>query len=116
MKSSTEYFYSPITKRSGFAVMFALIIGTIMLILAVSLFSFASQQHTGIQNIVNGEIAHFLAEAGINSCIGTVREAITKDFNNSGNKSKIRDLLLKPGELPNTKINNLLGDSWNKEL
>ncbi|GAB4267146.1 MAG: hypothetical protein Kow0029_01430 [Candidatus Rifleibacteriota bacterium] len=101
--------------RNGFAIMFALIIGTIMLILAVSLFSFVGQQHTGIQNIVNGEIAHFLAEAGINSCIGTVRQAISHDFENISG-STIKDLLAKPGELADQSITELLGDSWNSEL
>ncbi len=95
--------------------MFALIIGTVMLILAVSLFSFAGQQHTGVQNIVNGEISHFLAEAGINSCIGTVREAIAADFTASA-KSKLRELLLKPGEIEDVCINDLLDDTWNVEL
>lgn len=87
-----------------------------MLILAVSLFSFVGQQHSGIQNIVNGEIAHFLAEAGINSSIGSVREAIIKDFTGSEKVSAIRELLIKPGKLDDVCINELLGDTWNAEL
>lgn len=102
--------------RSGFAIMFALIIGTIMLILAVSLFSFSGQQHHGMQSIVNGEIAHFLAEAGINSCIGTVREAISQEFSGSSSASKLKQLLLKPGNLEDICINDLLDDSWNADL
>ncbi|MGM0600317.1 MAG: hypothetical protein ACQETH_10945 [Candidatus Rifleibacteriota bacterium] len=102
--------------KQGFAIMIALVIGTIMLILAVSLFSFVGHQHTGIQNIVNGEVAHFLAEAGINSCIGTVREAINRDFSAADNKSKIRKILLKPGKIEDICINDVLGADWNREL
>lgn len=106
----------PCNARNGFAIMFALIIGTIMLILAVALFSFSGHQHSGIQNIVNGEIAHFLAEAGINSCIGTVREAISAGFSGGATPSKLQELLLKPGIIKDICINDLLDDSWNTEL
>ncbi len=105
-----------LSPRNGFAIMFALIIGTVMLILAVSLFTFSGHQHQGIQNIVNGEIAHFLAEAGINSCIGTVREAISREFNNGNQQSKLKQLLLQPGDIEDTSINDLLDDTWNAEL
>ena len=103
-------------RKCGFAIMIALVIGTIMLILAVSLFSFVGHQHTGIQNIVNGEVAHFLSEAGINSCIGTVREAINRDFSATGNNSEIRKILLQPGKIDDICINDILGADWNREL
>jgi hypothetical protein len=102
--------------QNGFAIMFALIIGTILLILAVSLYSFMGHQHNSIQNIVNGEIAHFLAEAGISSCIGAVRDAITTDFSSSGQQSEIQKLLMQRGGIEDREINDLLGDTWNKEL
>jgi hypothetical protein len=116
MKKFCAQYSKRAKRKSGFAIMFALIIGTVMLILAVSLFSFVGHQHTGIQNIVNGEVAHFLAEAGINSCIGTVREAISRDLDQSAQNSAIRELLFKPGTPADVCINNLLGDSWNAEL
>jgi hypothetical protein len=102
--------------RRGFAIMFAVIIGTIMLILAVALYSFVGQQHTGIQNIVNGEIAHFLAEAGINGSIGTVREAIARSLESSASSARLREILLKPGDFDDVCIDNILGDAWNKDL
>ncbi|HPT45497.1 MAG TPA: hypothetical protein PLM07_06325, partial [Candidatus Rifleibacterium sp.] len=64
----------------GFAIMIALVIGTVLLVLAVSLYSFVGHQHSGMQTIVNGEVAHFLAEAGINSSIGTVRASIARNL------------------------------------
>lgn len=100
----------------GFAIMFAVVIGTIMLILAVALYSFVGQQHTGIQSIVNGEIAHFLAEAGINSSIGSVRQAIAKSLADSNSSQKLREILVKPGEFADTCINDLLGATWNRDL
>ena len=116
MKLSFYKSRSDIFARSGFAIMFALIIGTVMLILAVSLFTFSGHQQTGIQNIVNGEIAHFLAEAGINSCIGTIREAISSKLSGGKNRSKLHELLLKPGEIEDLCINEILQDSWNSDL
>lgn len=100
----------------GFAIMFALIIGTIMLILAVALFTFTGQQQTGIQSIVNGEIAHFLAEAGINSSIGSVRETVAKSLANDAAAKKLKEILTRPGEFKDICINDLLGGSWNADL
>jgi len=96
--------------------MFAVIIGTVMLILAVSLYSFVGHQHTGIQSIVNGEIAHFLAEAGINSSIGSVREAIGKVMSGTSGNQQLNQLLLNPGELEDICINDMLDASWNRDL
>ena len=55
----------------GFTIMIALIIGTVLLVLSVVLYTFVSRQYTGMHIIVNGEIAHFLAETGINTTICT---------------------------------------------
>lgn len=96
--------------------MFAVIIGTVMLILAVSLYSFVGHQHTGIQNIVNGEIAHFLAEAGINSSIGSVRKAVADIMSGNSGNQQLNNILLKPGELKDVCINDMLDASWNRDL
>ena len=96
--------------------MFAVIIGTVMLILAVSLYSFVGHQHSGIQTIVHGEIAHFLAEAGINSSIGSVREAVAKVMSGNSGNQRLNDMLLKPGSLEDVCINDLLDTTWNSDL
>ena len=106
----------PILRRPrGFAIMIALIIGTVLLILAVSLYSFVGHQHSGMQTIVNGEVAHFLAEAGINSSIGSVRAAIARNLEGGAGK-KLSELLLKPGEFSDICINDLLDPVWNRDL
>ncbi|PKL42350.1 MAG: hypothetical protein CVV41_14515 [Candidatus Riflebacteria bacterium HGW-Riflebacteria-1] len=102
--------------KSGFAIMFAVIIGTVMLILAVSLYTFVGHQHSGIQSIVNGEIAHFLAEAGINSSIGSVREAVAKMLANASGNPRLNEILRKPGEISDVCIDDMLDTSWNKDL
>lgn len=96
--------------------MFAVIIGTVMLILAVSLYTFVGHQHTGIQSIVHGEIAHFLAEAGINSSIGSVREAVAKMLANGSDNRRLHEILLKPGETSDVCIDDMLDTSWNNDL
>lgn len=103
-------------QRRGFAIMFAVIIGTVMLVLAAALYTFVGQQHTGIQSIVNGEVAHFLAEAGINSCIGTVRQSLDQSLSDGSSSDKIRKLLLQPGEFEDVCINDLLDAGWNSDL
>lgn len=103
-------------RRRGFAIMFAVIIGTVMLVLAAALYTFVGQQHTGIQSIVNGEVAHFLAEAGINSCIGNVRQALDRTLSESGASDKVRKLLLQPGEFSDVCITDLLDAGWNNDL
>lgn len=103
------------SRARGFAIMIALIIGTVLLILAVSLYSFVGHQHSGMQTIVNGEVAHFLAEAGINSSIGAVRASIARSFSGDGGK-KLSELLLRPGVFSDVCINDLLDSNWNKDL
>jgi hypothetical protein len=105
----------PHKSDSGFAIMFAVVIGTIMLILAASLYSFVGQQHHGIQTILNGEVSHFLAEAGINSSLRVVREAIGNKLNSS-NSNQINQILTSPGQLEDTYLNPYLKDQWNKDL
>ncbi len=100
----------------GFAIMIALIIGTVLLILAVSLYTFVGHQHSGMQTIVNGEVAHFLAEAGINSSIGAVRASITRNLESGSGAKELAKLLFKPGEFSDTCINDLLDASWNRDL
>jgi hypothetical protein len=101
----------------GFTIMIALIIGTVLLVLSVVLYTFVSRQYTGMHIIVNGEIAHFLAETGINTTIGTIRERIGNNLN-SGTKAfeKLKDIFLNSKSLDNICINDILGDSWNSEL
>ncbi|MDD3147864.1 MAG: hypothetical protein PHD82_11215, partial [Candidatus Riflebacteria bacterium] len=109
--------HNMIAARSrGFAIMIALIIGTVLLVLGVSLYSFVGHQHSGMQTIVNGEVAHFLAEAGINSSIGAVRASIARSLEGSAGGKKLASLLLQPGELSDTCINDLLDTTWNSDL
>ena len=110
-----DNFIKPSLRTRGFAIMIALIIGTVLLILAVSLYSFVGHQHNGMQTIVNGEVAHFLAEAGINSSIGAVRASIARSFAGDGGK-RLSELLLKPGVFADVCINDMLDPTWNKDL
>ena len=97
--------------------MIALIIGTLLLVLSVTLYTFMSHQYTGMQTIVNGEIAHFLAETGINTCIGNLRQSIDENLGKDGkNREKLRDLLLNSGSLNDICINDLLEEGWNDDL
>ncbi len=101
----------------GFTIMIALIIGTILLLLSVVLYTFVSRQYTGMHIIVNGEIAHFLAETGINTTIGTIRESIGNNFSRgASNFDKLREILLTNKNIDNLCINHLLDPSWNKDL
>lgn len=102
-------------KNKGFAIMFALIIGAVLLILSVSLYSFMGHQRTGVHAIVDGEVAHFLAEAGISSSIRGVRDALDFTSNSSAHK-KITDILKKPGKLDDINLNSILKDTWNDDL
>lgn len=110
-----DNFIKPSLRTRGFAIMIALIIGTVLLILAVSLYSFVGHQHSGMQTIVNGEVAHFLAEAGINSSIGAVRASIARSFAGDGGK-RLSEFLLKPGVFADVCINDMLDPTWNKDL
>ncbi len=115
MPACNEFFQTSSRPR-GFAIMIALIIGTVMLILAVSLYSFVGHQHSGMQTIVNGEVAHFLAEAGINSSIGAVRASIARSLEGGDAGKRLTSLLLKPGKFSDICINDLLDTSWNRDL
>ncbi len=101
----------------GFTIMIALAIGTILLLLSVTLYTFVSHQYTGIHTIVNGEIAHFLAETGINTTIGTIRSNISNNLT-SGNQSfeKLKSTFINSKSVNDICINDLLGDSWNDDL
>lgn len=97
--------------------MIALIIGTVILVLSVTLYTFMSHQYTGMHTIVNGEIAHFLAETGINTCLGNLRTSIAENLNSGGKSSeKLKEILLNSKSLDNICINNLLGEAWNNDL
>lgn len=101
----------------GFTIMIALIIGTVILVLSVTLYTFMSHQYTGMHTIVNGEIAHFLAETGINTCLGTLRTSISENLGPGGKSSeKLKDIILNSKSLENTCINKLLGEVWNDDL
>ncbi len=101
----------------GFTIMIALAIGTVLLLLSVTLYTFVSRQYTGMHVIVNGEIAHFLAETGINTTIGTIRQNISNNLiANSNNSEQLKNIFLSGKSLKNICINNLIGDDWNNEL
>ena len=98
----------------GFTIMIALAIGTVLLLLSITLYTFVSRQYVGMHVIVNGEIAHFLAETGINTTIGNIRQSISNNFNS--NTDKLKNILLSSKPVKNLCINNLLGDDWNNDL
>jgi hypothetical protein len=100
----------------GYAIAATLVIGSILMLLALAMFSFISNQHTGIHAIVNGEIAHFLAEAGISRCVVEVRSSIAKALTASPTNQKLKDLLMTSGQIKDTNITKLLEGNWNKEL
>ena len=89
----------------GFTIMVALIIGTVLLLLSVVLYTFVSRQYTGMHIIVNGEVAHFLAETGINTTIGSIRESIGNNFN-SGTRTfeKLKEIFLNSKSSPSSFI------------
>ena len=101
----------------GFTIMIAIAIGTVVLLLSVTLYTFVSRQYTGIHTIVNGEIAHFLAETGINTTIGSIRNNISNNLT-SGSQSfeRLKNTLLNSNSINNLCINDLLGEDWNKDL
>ncbi len=101
----------------GFTIMVALIIGTVLLLLSVVLYTFVSRQYTGMHIIVNGEIAHFLAETGINTTIGSIRESIGNNFS-AGTRTieKLKGIFLNSKSINNICINDILDDSWNNDL
>ena len=101
----------------GFTIMIAVAIGTVILLLSVTLYTFVSRQYIGIHTIVNGEIAHFLAETGINTTIGTIRNNISNNLT-SGSISfeKLKNTFLNNNSLDNICINDLLGENWNENL
>ena len=101
----------------GFTIMIALIIGTVLLVLSVVLYTFVSRQYTGMHIIVNGEIAHFLAETGINTTIGSIRESIGNSFT-SGTRTfeKLKEIFLNSKSIDNICINDILDESWNNDL
>ena len=101
----------------GFTIMVALIIGTVLLLLSVVLYTFVSRQYTGMHIIVNGEIAHFLAETGINTTIGSIRESIGNNFS-AGTRTfdKLKEIFLNSKSINNICINDILDESWNSDL
>lgn len=117
MSSDNIISVKPGNHKRGFTLMIALIIGTVLLVLSVTLYTFMSHQYTGMQLIVNGEIAHFLAETGINTCLGNIRQSISDSFSPGGkSEKKLRELLLTSKSLENVCINKLLDESWNNDL
>lgn len=105
----------PIKKtNAGSALVAAISIGGVLLLLAISLLTFVSNQNAGINAIVNGEAAHFIAEAAISRSIVSVRNSLAEVFANNGN-SKLYELMTKT-ELPDTNITGYLNDNWNQDL
>ncbi len=103
-------------RKKGFVIAATIAIGSILMLLALALFSFISNQHAGIHIIVNGEVAHFLAEAGVNRCVAEVRKSISKALTTDATNKALREILLKQGKVKDTNITNLLEGNWNKEL
>ncbi len=107
-----------VTARQGFLLMIVLVIGTILLLLGITLHFSMSRQNANLHWLANGEIAHFLADAGINSCIRSVREAVQSSglLNQGSAVNPLVQLLTRPQPLADTSLMPFLKDTWNADL
>lgn len=106
---------SPLLKRySGVVLPLVLISGGVLLTLGLTLYNFVSQQNSNIHLLASAEVAHFLAEAGISSCVRTVRETLSRA--NLTANPQVAGLLLQGRPLPDTSLMSYLKDTWNEDL
>lgn len=97
--------------------MLVVVLGGILLLLGLTMHQYAGRQEANIQHITSGEIAHFLAESGLQVTIRTVRDALRDaGIGGEGGNAELTRLLTSPGTLPDTSLMPLLKDSWNDEL
>jgi len=100
----------------GMILPLVVIIGGVLLVLGITLHQFVGQQNANVHLLAFSEVAHFLAEAGISSCIRSVREALqASGILGQGNQALFK-LLTKPEPLPDTSLMPLLKDTWNEDL
>jgi hypothetical protein len=102
--------------KRGIVLPMVLIVGSILLVFGVTLHRFVGQQNANVHMIAAGEVAHFLAEAGISSCVRAVRESLGVAGLLDGANTEIHDLLTRPQPLPDTSLMSHLKDTWNTEL
>lgn len=102
--------------QTGFMLMLVLVVGSILLLLAVTLYQFVGQQNVNIHMLAYGEVAHFLAEAGISSSIRSIRESLDSAGLGKDGPSPIHKILLQPNPLEDTSLMSLLSDTWNQDL
>ncbi len=102
--------------RTGFVMMLVLVVGAILVLLGIILFNLVSQQNVNIHLMAYGEMAHFLAEAGINSSIRTVRDSLEVSGLGTAHSDTLRGLLTLPAPLEDTSLMPYLNDTWNADL
>ncbi|MFZ2961223.1 MAG: hypothetical protein WA705_30450 [Candidatus Ozemobacteraceae bacterium] len=95
------------SRNRGFILLHVLVVGSLLLFLGLIFFFFVNQQHTNIHILANAEMAHFLAEAGINSTMAAVW---------GSGSSSIRILLSHPSPLSDISLLPCLPETWNQEL
>jgi len=94
-----------------------IVMGAVLLLLGLTLHQYASRQEANIHHITSGEVAHFLAEAGLNVSVRSVRDALRDaKIDGSTDNAELVKLLTRPGNLADTSLMPLLKDSWNEEL
>lgn len=101
---------------SGFIMMLVIIVGIVLLILTLTLHNFIAQQFLNTHILAYGEIAHFLAEAGINASIRSVRETLTRESLLNGENRALVELLIKPAPIDDISLLPYLNDTWNEDL
>jgi hypothetical protein len=103
-------------ERRGLVLPMVLVVGAILLMLGLTLFQFVGQQNANLHLLANAEVAHFMAEAGISSCIRSIREALSTAGITDGSNTKLNALLTLPQPLPDTSLMPFLKDIWNEDL
>ncbi|HNW34053.1 MAG TPA: hypothetical protein PKM25_03920 [Candidatus Ozemobacteraceae bacterium] len=94
-----------------------IVLGAVLLLLGLTLHQYAGRQEANIHHITSGEVAHFLAEAGLNVSVRSVRDALRDArIDGSTDNAELARLLTRPENLADTSLMPFLKDSWNEEL
>ena len=94
-------------EKHGFILLHVLVVGSLLLFLGLVFFFFANRQHANIHIQANTEMAHFLAESGLNVTTAALR----------GNEFSILKSLFSQSSLPSTiPLNPLFPKSWSLQL
>ena len=96
--------------------MMVAILGSILLLLGITLYFFVGQQNVNVHLLAYGEVAHFLAEAGVSGSIRSIRDSLDAAGLGNEGPSAVQKILLQGNPLQDTSLMPLLNDTWNKEL